>query len=63
MNKHEDDNETYRLTMWRCLQATLADYGIVADVSRKVGNHIVEDFFELLMKNGYAEKEIQWKQS
>ena len=62
MSKQEDnDNETYSLTMWGCLQATLADYGIVADVSGKVGNHIVEDFFELLIKSGYGEKEIRWK--
>ena len=56
MNKHEDDDETYSLTMWGCLQVTLADYGIAADVPAKVGNHIVDDFFELLMENGYVEK-------
>ena len=60
MNRHVDNNnETYRLTMWGCLQATLADYGILANVPLKVGNHIVDDFFELLMKNGYVEKKSE----
>jgi hypothetical protein len=45
--------------MWGCLQATLADYGILANVPLKVGNHIVDDFFELLMKNGYVEKKSE----
>lgn len=52
MNKKE---ERYQLTKWGCLYAVLCDYGIdVNRISGKVGEHIVDDFMELMQKNGYV---------
>ncbi len=52
-----DNDEMYVLTEWGCLGSVLADYGIdIARISCKVGEHIIEDFMELLERCGYVEK-------
>ena len=57
-NENEKDNEFYTLTPWACLLLTLRDYGIdVGQVSGKVGAHIVEDFMELMIKQGNIQVE------
>lgn len=55
MNKEFDDDKKWVLTPWGCLCCVLSDYNI--DVSRipgRVGEHIVEDFMELMCKQGYC---------
>lgn len=59
----EEDEERYTLTPWGCLYAVLLDYGIRIrlsdgkEISGKVGEHIMQDLFELICKTGYlAEK-------
>lgn len=60
MNTSEDSNKTegkerYVLSEWACLFLTLKDYGIDTDhISGKVGQHIVDDFMELMAKFGYV---------
>lgn len=52
-----DKNEEYVLTEWACLYLTLLDYGIDAShIPGKVGEHIVEDFMEMMEKAGYVRK-------
>lgn len=52
------DDDKLTLTKWGCLYAVLMDYGIKANhISGRVGDHIVEDFMELMCKFGYCE----WK--
>ena len=52
--KYDFDEEKFIITPWGCLYATLMDYGIdVRHVSGKVGEHIVDDFMETMVKAGY----------
>lgn len=52
-----NDDEEYVLTLWGCLYLTLLDYGIDAShIPGKVGEHIVEDFMEMMEKAGYVRK-------
>jgi len=53
---NEEGEEIYTLTMWGCLSETLEDYGIEANITSKVGEHLVNDFFKLLEKCGYIER-------
>lgn len=56
MNKINNE-ETYELTMWGCLYAVLQDYNVdVSHISGRLGEHIVEDFMELLKYCGYIER-------
>lgn len=49
----ESEDETYHLTPWGCLHCTLKDYGVDLDyISGRVGAHIVDDFMELMIKQG-----------
>ena len=49
--------ENYRLTPWWCLMATLRDYNVdTTHVTPKMGEHIVNDFMELMVKQGYITK-------
>lgn len=51
-----DDTE-FRLTQWGCLASVLDDYGIKTDhIKPRVGEHIVQDFLEVMFKNGYINK-------
>ena len=46
--------ETYVLTPWGILSATLDDYGIdTSHIRGRVGNHIVEDFMANMVKAGH----------
>ena len=49
-----DDNDVFILSEWGCLRNVLVDYGVdVSRVTGKIGEHIVEDFLELMCKCGY----------
>lgn len=53
----ETNEEAYQLTPWGCLLGVLTDYRIdVSWISAKVGAHIVEDFMEAMMAQGYVGK-------
>lgn len=64
----EEGEERYTLTPWGCLYAVLLSYGIQIslsdgkEISGKVGEHIMQDLFEILCKTGYLkeknEKEV-----
>ena len=55
-----NDDDTFFLTEWGCLYSVLNDYGIdVSHIKGKVGQHIVEDFMDLMEKAGYVEKYIE----
>lgn len=52
---HSEEEEKYVLSEWRCLSATLNDYGIKTDnISGRVGKHIVDDFMDAMCKAGYV---------
>ena len=52
-----DDNDVFVLSEWGCLSNVLVDYGVdVSRVTGKIGEHIVEDFMELMVKCGYIKK-------
>lgn len=51
------DDDRWALTEWGCLSCILMDYGFdISRISGNVGKHIVEDFMELMEKNGYITK-------
>lgn len=53
----EEDDGTYTLTPWGCLLNVLIDYGInVSHISGRIGEHIVGDFMDLMVKCGYVGK-------
>ena len=45
-------DETYSLTPWGCLYSVLLDYGIKLNISGRVGDMIIEDFVDLMDKQG-----------
>ena len=52
-----DDDVKFVLTEWGCLSSVLIDYGVdISRVTGKIGEHIVEDFMELMVKCGYIGK-------
>jgi len=52
-----NDNERFILSEWGCLYSILNDYGIdVSNISGRIGQHIVDDFMELMAEMGYVEK-------
>lgn len=52
-----DDDERYVLTPWGCLYATLREYGIdLSHITGRVGEHIVEDFMETMVRAGHVLK-------
>ena len=52
-----DDDVKFVLTEWGCLSSVLVDYGVdVSRVTGKIGEHIVEDFLELMCKCGYIRR-------
>lgn len=53
-----EDGVVYRITPWGCLSLTLTDYNIdVSNVPGRIGEHIVEDFMDLMEKAGYVSKQ------
>lgn len=55
----EDSDEEYVLTEWGCLYAVLSDYGVdTSNITGAIGMHLVDDFFELLIKYGYLQRKI-----
>lgn len=49
------DDDMFHLTPWGCLSAILEDYGIgTSDIMPKVGEHMVNDFMELMVKQGHV---------
>lgn len=49
-----DEDVKFVLTEWGCLSSVLTDYGVgISRVTGKIGEHIVEDFMELMCKCGY----------
>lgn len=56
-NEVFDDDAKFMLSEWGCLSSVLTDYGVdVSRVTCKIGEHIVEDFMELMVKCGYIKK-------
>ena len=52
-----DDDVKFVLSEWGCLHSVLSDYGINVDhIKGKVGQHIVEDFLELMCECGHIGK-------
>lgn len=53
-DENYDDDVKFVLSEWGCLSSVLTDYGVdVSRVTGKIGEHIVEDFMELMVKCGY----------
>lgn len=51
-----ENEEEYTLTPWGCLMAVLHDYGVDVDfITARIGEHMVNDFMDLLVKRGYLE--------
>lgn len=51
------EEEVYALTPWGCMCCILKDYGIdVGNIPCVIGQHMVEDFMELMQKQGYLRK-------
>lgn len=47
------EDETYALSPWGCLYAVLKDYGVdTSGITPQIGKHMVDDFMELMVKNG-----------
>ena len=46
-------DEIYQLTPWGCLYSVLQDYGIELNISGRVGAMIIEDFMDLMVKQGH----------
>ena len=52
-----NDDDTFILTEWGCLACVLGDYGIfTGNITGKVGQHIVEDFMDMMVSMGYVTK-------
>lgn len=53
----ERDEEIFRLSPWGCLSAVLEDYGVdLSHITPKMGEHMVDDFMELMVRTGHVEK-------
>ena len=54
------DDEKFALTPWGCLSSVLNDYGISYDhITHKMGEHMVEDFMDSMVKAGHIMKAEQ----
>ena len=48
------EDETFALSPWGCLYAVLKDYGVdISGITSQIGKHMVNDFIELMVTNGY----------
>ena len=53
----EDDNERYFLTPWGCLNCAFKDFGLeLPNISRKMAEALMDDFFEIMEMAGILEK-------
>lgn len=53
----EATEEKYILTPWGCLSAVLTDYNVdTSHITGRMGEHMVEDFMELMVKAGHVGK-------
>lgn len=51
------EDDAFELTPWALLREVLISYKVdVDDISGRVGTHIVEDFMDLMMEQGYVSK-------
>lgn len=54
--KQMNEQETYRMSMWVCLDETLKDYGVCLDLTPTVWEHLVNDFMAMLVRQGHVER-------
>ena len=60
LNGEEQEEETLRLSKSECMRIVLTDYGIdLSRITQKMLEHIVGDFLEMLVKQGYAERKME----
>lgn len=53
----EDNDERYFLTPWGCLHCAFEDFGLrLPDVSGKMAEALMDDFFEIMESAGIVEK-------
>lgn len=53
----EDDNERYFLTPWGCLCCAFGDFSLKPpEISGKIADALMEDFFEIMKKHGLWRK-------
>lgn len=56
MGQKEQEEETFRLTPWGMMTVVCRDYNIdVSHMTPKMGEHMISDFMDMLMKAGYVE--------
>ena len=56
-NNEINDDTRFVLTEWGCLASTLARYNIeFSHITPTMGEHMVEDFFNILEKAGYIKR-------
>lgn len=56
-NDMEEDDGPFQLTPWGCMTAVFADYNIdCSHLTGKMGEHLVEDFMDLMQAQGYVVK-------
>ena len=53
----EDDNEKFVLSPWGCLYCAFEDFGLkLPDISGKMAEALMDDFFEIMEHAGIVEK-------
>lgn len=53
----EDDNEKFVLSPWGCLYCAFDDFGLkLPDISGKMAEALMDDFFEIMEHVGIVEK-------
>lgn len=53
----EDDDERFVLTPWGCLLCAFRDFGLkLPDISGKMAEALMDDFFEIMERHGIVEK-------
>lgn len=53
----EDDNEKFVLSPWGCLYCAFEDFGLkLPDISGKMAESLMKDFFEIMEHAGIVEK-------
>lgn len=57
INEEDDEEAVFTLTEWGCLSCVLSDYNIdFSHITPKMGEHMAQDFLELLEHCGYIKK-------
>ena len=53
----DDENVRFVLTPWGCLSSVLTEYNVdVSRISGRVGQHIVDDFMDAMVRAGHVAK-------